>query len=194
LKRIALCKATMSLVNPIEGLEALMRSWMKVLMIAACVLTLGGAATVAVGNDSLDWRIKQVDIVREIAFRDEMQVFDNGRPAKNSLYFLSIGDGQDHPADPPDELMAKFTGKNPIYELASSCEVKQNYVDDSKTLQKGTLFWVSDVWWMGDKMADVDCGYYGGGLISDKQTKRFVYEHGKWSSLDSPSPEERGPG
>jgi hypothetical protein len=158
-----------------------MKTWITVLGAVACVAVLALAATVARGEDSLDWRLKQVDVIREMAFRDEMKVYDNGRPSRNSLYFLSIGTSPQSLADPPDELMTKFTGKNPTFEPASSCDVHNDYVQDSKTLQRGTLFWVADVWWMGDKMADVDCGYFGGGVITDRQTKRFVYEGGKWS-------------
>jgi len=151
--------------------------------IALIVATLLMAAPAVFAND-LHWRLEQVNVVREMAFRDEMHVFDKGHPAKNALYFLSIGDGIKKLADPPDDLMKLFLNDTVTYEPATACEVHNDYVQDAKTLKRGTLFWVSSVWWLGDHMADVDCGYSAGGLITDKQIKRFAYEHGAWKIID----------
>ena len=112
----------------------------------------------------------------EAVYRYQFDHNASGQKQRVDYYFLSL-DG----ADPPAELLARFAGHKPSVlpgSLALASAAKG--VSHKELGGTGLIFRISRIAWLDASTADVDGGYYEGGLSSSGNTYHVERHDGKW--------------
>jgi hypothetical protein len=99
------------------------------------------------------------------------------------VFFISIN-GE----DPSDEFMKRFQNFPRRVEKCSRSEVdkqQMNAVVDKTTRDRGIVFRVETIKWLGANSAEVDGGYFCSGLCASGQTFKVHRKQGVWTVTGS---------
>jgi hypothetical protein len=98
------------------------------------------------------------------------------------VFFVSING-----ADPSDAFMKRFSDLPRTIRKASSAvpDKRPHTPKDKSTGQSGIVFDVEDLKWQNNDLAEVQGGYYCGGLCAAGITFTVKRENGKWAIKDS---------
>jgi hypothetical protein len=125
------------------------------------------------------------DSVREAVFRYQFDHNHSGQQHSAKVCFLSVmvledstGRWNDH--DPSSELLHRFDGNAPPVKAFSQCRLSEEGVFDFETDERGLLFRVGAIRWVSDDEAEVDGGYFEGGLSASGNTYYLECRDGQW--------------
>jgi hypothetical protein len=125
------------------------------------------------------------DTVREVVFRYQFDHNHSGQQRTAKVYFLSVmvpeestGYWTDH--DPSRELLHCFDGNTPPVKAFYKCRRSEEGVFDLETNEMGLLFQTGAIRWITNDQAEVDGGYFEGGLSASGDTYYLERKDGQW--------------
>jgi hypothetical protein len=145
---------------------------MKMLLMIALVLPQALFAQADRTHDELD--------IREATFRYQFVRNASGQKQNAGMYCLSIvANGKE--TDPDDAFIKRFDGNTPVVKRASDCSRSAaEGVKDRATGKRGLIFRTEAIKWISDTEAQVEGGYYEGGLSASGNTYYLRKTDGKW--------------
>jgi len=159
-------------------------SWSIRIGVVACMVNAAAAALTAAPTTSPTTRPSTVparaaaeDDIREATFRYQFQHNASGLQQKADVYFLSLSEKD---TDPGDEFLKRFVNHKPPVKKVSSSVGRLGGVRDKDTGGKGLIFRVGGIKWVNETEAEVNGGYYEGGLSASGNTYFLKKQDGKW--------------
>jgi hypothetical protein len=120
------------------------------------------------------------DDVREAVFRHQ---FAHTASSLSELrrvgaYYLSVGSSGE---DPSDDLLSRFEGLEPPVKAVSRCMISEReHVVDRETGQRGVIFSVTAIEWIGDGEVRVEGGYYDDDQSAAGHRYRVEWRGDQW--------------
>lgn len=124
------------------------------------------------------------DDLREVVLRHLFQHNASGQQGSAGIYCIAV-EGQ---ADPSPALLARFSRHSPRVLPASACSADVGGVEEAApaggrgrgSVARGLLFRINRIQRIGPDRANVDGGYYEGGLSASGNSYVVVREGGRW--------------
>jgi hypothetical protein len=125
------------------------------------------------------------DTVRVVVFRYQFDHNHSGQQHTAKVYFLSVmvleestGYWDDH--DPSSGVLRCFDGNTPPVKAFSKCRRSEEGAFDLETNEMGLLFQTGAIRWITNDQAEVDGGYFEGGLSASGDTYYLERKDGQW--------------
>ena len=124
--------------------------------------------------------------MREAVFRYQFGHNGSGQKDRAAVYFLSLDtEFENKPQDPSPALMARFAQHKPRVEPRSHAQVSVDKgVVHRETGERGLIFRVTAITFVGADVAIVEGGYYEGNMSSSGNTYRVERKDGVWVVTD----------
>jgi hypothetical protein len=125
------------------------------------------------------------DTLRLVVFRYQFDHNHSGQQHSAKVYFLSVmvledSTGRWNYRDPSSELLQCFDGNTPPVKAFSKCRLSEEGVFDLETGETGLLFQTGAIRWVTNDQAEVDGGYFEGGLSASSDTYYLECRDGQW--------------
>ncbi len=126
------------------------------------------------------------DAIRAAVFA---YMFDNNESAQQNntkVYFIgrkTVDDSQVLYADFDDVFMARFARRTPAVRRASECSTSPEGVFDKRTHERGLLFHVGTITTITAVRAEVEGGYFEGGLSASGNLYTVERINGTWKVI-----------
>lgn len=128
------------------------------------------------------------DDIREAVFRYQFRHNYSGLQSDAKAYYLAIRDGWASPSgssgdwrDPAPWFMKRFGGNRPVVRSVSECTADPGRgVRDKRTDERGLVFVVGRITFISETEAEVEGGYYEGGVSASGIRYRVVKRNDRW--------------
>jgi hypothetical protein len=149
------------------------------------ILLLSGCKDYGTDVQNQPGQLSAQDSVREAVFHYQFHHNESGQQQSAKVYFLSVmrlndSTGRWNDSDPGTELLRRFDGNTPPVKPFSKCVTSVEGVFDRQTGEMGLLFQAGAIRWVADDQAEVDGGYFEGGLSASGNTYYLERRSGEW--------------
>ena len=119
----------------------------------------------------------------EAVFRYQFDHNASGSQRNVGYFFLALDRRDPDQSDPPPELLERFKNQSPQVLPASMAKatIRGGGVKHKDLGGSGLIFNITRITWLDATTAEVDGGYYEGGLSSSSNTYRVIRRGGKWT-------------
>ena len=123
-----------------------------------------------------------LDDVREATFRYQFRKNASGLQQRAGVFFLALHDSKNRQrVDPTAEFLHRFKDHHPRVGPVSAARISStDGVVDKTTGERGLIFSVGEIRWLGADRVEVKGGYFEAGESSSGNTYRLRKKGGKW--------------